>query len=233
VPEVSHSGVTGGYRAFLARYPEQRLSVVLLCNLEDVDASDLARRAAEIFLAGRLRPAAPVEPVQLPPEEISGKAGLYRSRRTGRPLRLVVRDGGLATEEGKALQPVSSSRFQAEDEARFSFEPGGLHLLARDGDEVLFERVAEASPTPAQLAEYAGGYVSEEAEVTYEVVVEEGKLFLRARPDVSQELTPLYAGGFLSSEDWLVRFVRDAAGKVSELSLGLPRVWDLRLPRRR
>ena len=30
--EVSHSGSTGGYRAWLARYPDERLSVAMLCN---------------------------------------------------------------------------------------------------------------------------------------------------------------------------------------------------------
>ncbi|HKG93522.1 MAG TPA: serine hydrolase domain-containing protein, partial [Gemmatimonadaceae bacterium] len=52
--EVSHSGSTAGYRAFLARYPEQRLSVALLCNRGDANPTALARRVADASL-----PAAP------------------------------------------------------------------------------------------------------------------------------------------------------------------------------
>jgi CubicO group peptidase (beta-lactamase class C family) len=33
LPEVSHTGSTAGYRAFLARYPEQRVGVAVLCNI--------------------------------------------------------------------------------------------------------------------------------------------------------------------------------------------------------
>src|SRR5690606_10041355 len=36
VHQVSHTGSTGGYRAFLGRYPEQGVAVALLCNAGDV-----------------------------------------------------------------------------------------------------------------------------------------------------------------------------------------------------
>lgn len=160
VPEVSHSGATAGYRAFLARYPEQHLSVAVLCNAGNASSVELAHKTAEIFLAGHLHPAAP-EP---------------------------SRDNG-----SEASTP---------------------------------------SPTPAQLAEYAGEYASDEAEVVYSFVVENGKLFLKARPDISFELTP-EADGFRDPRGWFLRFLRDGSGKITEISLSVPRVKDLRFQRRR
>jgi hypothetical protein len=139
-------------------------------------------------------------------------------------------------DDGTPLVPLSDSLFWINDQMSFRIEMGPdgrprmLHSLRASGDVVPYEPVAEAAPTPAQLAEYAGEYTSEEAEVTYRVAEEDGKLVVHARPATSYPLTPLYADAFDAS-GVLVRFRRDAAGKVSELSLGTPRVWDLRLAR--
>ena len=58
VPVVSHGGATAGYRAYLARYPEQRLDVALLCNSASVNPAAISNRVAEIFLGDKLQPAA-------------------------------------------------------------------------------------------------------------------------------------------------------------------------------
>ena len=58
VPEVSHSGSTAGYRAFLARYPKQHVSVAVLCNAGNANATQYAHAVAEAYLGGVLKPAA-------------------------------------------------------------------------------------------------------------------------------------------------------------------------------
>ena len=40
-PEVGHSGSTAGYRAHLTRFPQQHLSVAVLCNVASGDAPSL------------------------------------------------------------------------------------------------------------------------------------------------------------------------------------------------
>ena len=52
VNEVSHSGSTAGYQAWLGRYPEPGLSVAVLCNLASANATQLAHQVAEVYLAG-------------------------------------------------------------------------------------------------------------------------------------------------------------------------------------
>lgn len=48
---VSHTGSTSGFRAFLARYPEQQVSVALLCNIGAVNPGAVGQQVARIFLA--------------------------------------------------------------------------------------------------------------------------------------------------------------------------------------
>lgn len=54
VREVSHSGSTAGYRAFLTRYPDQHLSVAVLCNAGDANPTQYAHAVAESFLGDSL-----------------------------------------------------------------------------------------------------------------------------------------------------------------------------------
>jgi CubicO group peptidase (beta-lactamase class C family) len=53
---VRHSGSLMGFRADLVRYPDQRFSVLTMCNLGSVDAGALADRVTELFLGDRLQP---------------------------------------------------------------------------------------------------------------------------------------------------------------------------------
>ncbi|MBM3749070.1 MAG: beta-lactamase family protein [Acidobacteria bacterium] len=46
----SHSGTTIGFRNHIARYPEDRLAVVILANRADVDAVKLGRQIADLYL---------------------------------------------------------------------------------------------------------------------------------------------------------------------------------------
>ena len=55
VPEVAHSGSTAGYRAHLTRYPEQKVSVAVLCNAASANATQFAERVADLYLAGSIK----------------------------------------------------------------------------------------------------------------------------------------------------------------------------------
>jgi CubicO group peptidase (beta-lactamase class C family) len=50
VPQVSHTGSTAGYRAFLARYPQQKLGVALLCNVGSVNPGRVGEQVAAVLL---------------------------------------------------------------------------------------------------------------------------------------------------------------------------------------
>ncbi|MCR4409859.1 MAG: serine hydrolase domain-containing protein [Candidatus Saccharicenans sp.] len=48
-----HYGETAGFRTAIHRFHETGLTVIVLCNREDIDASGLALKLADIFLTGR------------------------------------------------------------------------------------------------------------------------------------------------------------------------------------
>jgi CubicO group peptidase (beta-lactamase class C family) len=210
VREVSHSGSTAGYRAFLARYPDQHTSVAVLCNVASANATDLARQVADIYLGDRLKPASPPSPTDA---ELAAAAGLYRSTVNGQTV--VISEGrtGLGNRS-------------------WVFDPKGAKATDEHGVAETYERVERARPTASDLQSYAGTYTSDEAETVLTVAVENGALVVKRRPSTTIALAPLYADAFSGPQLGMVIFRRDGAGKVTALSVVQERVWDLRFSKK-
>jgi CubicO group peptidase (beta-lactamase class C family) len=235
--EVSHSGATAGYRAYLARYPETGVSVALLCNAGNANP-ELATRAAAIFMADRLAPAggpAPAPAVAVEAAELERRVGMYRSRRTGAPLRMLMADGKLRTGGATELVPIGERvyRFGATP-TRVEFvdaTPVQVRIVYPDGDTVFYEPAAAADSSAANLATYAGEYRSDEAEATYTAEVVDGALVLKMRPSATFRLTPTYADAFSGPGGSIIRFIRGADGRVQAFTFGTDRVRELRFDR--
>ena len=89
---------------------------------------------------------------------------------------------------------------------------------------------AAYKPLPADLTGYAGRFYSDEAEVVYEVSVDGDTVAVKRRPDTVVRLRPLARDEFDSPAGRL-KFIRDTAGRVNEISLRGSRVFDLRFRR--
>ncbi len=217
--EVSHSGSTAGYRAWLGRYPEQGLSVAVVCNLSSANATQLGHQVADVYLTNVIRQHSH-ETAAPDPSTLGAKAGLYRSVRDHQTLSVEFQDGKLRINRPNA----------AGEPAR----PGVLTPISSDvfvlGEGTYYEKVERWYPTAAELDGMKGEYVSDEAEVTFQVALEQNQLVIHRRPDATIALTPTYRDGFSSSLG-SIRFLRDASGRVTELSIGEQRVWDMRFHR--
>jgi Domain of unknown function (DUF3471) len=88
------------------------------------------------------------------------------------------------------------------------------------------------TPSAAQLAAYAGTYVSDEAETTLVAEVADGTLVLKRRPATVIRLTPAAGQDTFTGSIGTITFRRDATGRVVALSVKQDRVWDLRFDRR-
>jgi len=106
--------------------------------------------------------------------------------------------------------------------AAYEGETGAVHP-ARDGNRQF--------RAPADLPAFTGVYTNGEAEVTFTIALENDRLVAHRRPDTVLTLTPTYKDGFNAPGLGSVRFLRDATGKVTEMSIGESRVWDLRFRR--
>ena len=235
---VTHGGATSGYRAFLARYPDEGLSVALLCNAANANPGALANGVAELYLADALGPAPELpQAADVDPEAVARLAGWYRDVRTGEPTRIVQGDDGVLRVGQTPLVPISRTEFHigtSGQRAAWAAPSGSSRAGVRivEGEVVVgrWEPTEPATPGPSELADYVGTYHSDDAETTLTIVLEDGGLVLHRRPAARAPLRPSYPDAFLSPAG-LIRFVRDDSGAVTELSLGQSRVFDLRFQR--
>jgi CubicO group peptidase (beta-lactamase class C family) len=227
--EVSHGGATAAYRAFLSRYPNQRLSVAVLCNASSANAQQYAHEVADLHLAYQLKPpAAPRPKHTLTSDEIDRLQGTYRNKETGVALKLVRDQNRLRVEGGPVLVTMSSSSFVTLNGQTWEIDREGVvRVTDAFGTIDDYERVRPDVLSAEQLKELVGQYVSSDAETTITVAVEGTSLVLERRPDAIVTLTPIYGDTF-SGQLGTVIFRRDSAGRPTAFSVVQDRVWDLR-----
>jgi CubicO group peptidase (beta-lactamase class C family) len=139
---VRHSGSLMGFRADFVRYPAERFSAIVLCNLGSIDAAALADRVTELYLGDRLRPVAaaaratPAAPTPAPPADSAARladgalpaasyAGRFHSTELGATYVIEVEGQGLVLtrrlQGRQVLRPAGADRFTAASQT-FAFE---------------------------------------------------------------------------------------------------------------
>jgi len=231
VREIDHSGATAGYSAHLGRYPDQHVSVAVLCNVAGANATGYAKSVAELYLTG-LRPvAAPTPSHTLTDAEAARLVGLYRSLKPTGAITIARDKDGLIVRNVGRLVPMSATRFATIDLATYEFHGHGqLRVTDEFGTSDAFDRMDPATPDAEALQAFAGRYVSDELETTLDVTLQGDKLVVRRRPDFVAPLTPVWPNGFSSPLGWVI-FARDASGQVISMSINQDRAWDVRFSR--
>jgi len=223
-PEIAHSGATAGYRAWLARFPAQGLSVALLCNGAGVNPVQAGRKVAELYLPPG--PKAPA-PVAQPADELEALPGLYVDERTGSVIRVVAENGALAVRGADRFSPAGKGRYRAGDQD-LTFTAERLERRTLDGETTVYRRMAAVTPAADELADLAGAYSSPEAAGVLIASVRGGALVLTPadRPSNPVLARPLYKDAF-QGDGQLVRVVRGANGKPTGLRFTSGRVYSL------
>jgi CubicO group peptidase (beta-lactamase class C family) len=121
---VSHGGAWAGYRAHIVRYPDQKLSLISLCNLSTSNPGELNERVALLLLEGKLGPASPPAPFVRSllartfaptPAMLAGMAGTYRSPELLADWVVSVRRDSVLARAGISaeypLRPVAADTF--------------------------------------------------------------------------------------------------------------------------
>ena len=105
--------------------------------------------------------------------------------------------------------------------------------MTPDGD-IVYERVEPAHPSDSELATLAGNYESGETGSTLTVAAKAGELTLAIGWNKPVRLRPTFRDAFMMEGGGgatSIVFHRDQTGKVTGLSAGDDRVWDLRFTR--
>lgn len=227
--DVSHGGATAGYQTFLARYPDDKVSVGVMCNGTSPSAGGIAANITdEIF--GPFPETAKTEPAKVSEDELKKFVGIWRNEKTHAPARFAI-ENGVSRWSGARVVPMGGGQFTAGgNQLKFILDKDSKPVFAEtvdsDGEVTRFVAETEWTPTPADLASFKGDWFSEEAGATLTVALEADKAFIKQRPSTSLQMQPLYKDHF-SVQGYVVWFTRDKNGKVSGMHVGASRMRDM------
>ncbi len=223
---VTHSGIFVGFRTEMIRFPEEKLTVVCLCNLRTINPSFLAKRVADLLLfeEGANVPEAAAF-VSLPEAELEQFTGVYRHYQMG--VISVAREGEdllvRSPSNQYRIRPVGAFRFKTVEgtgsiEAAFEVgeQTARVEIIVEEERRYTFEKV-RGSETLIQTP-YSAAYYSEELGATYVIRAENERLFLDF---VTAPSSPLIAS---RTDEFIVgglelAFFRDDRGQVSGFRL--------------
>ncbi len=220
-PVVEHSGGTFGYRTELLRFPEQRFSVITLCNLASANVEGLSRQVADVYLGDKLLPDADATaPARYP--DPTPFAGTYLDPRNYVIYNFTVDDGKLMA-WGAVLRRTGANKFRDLVGNPITFEQKNGVMTARldlEG-ETYFDgkKVPDIHLSPAELGAFTGRYRSEELDATYAIGVEQGGLTLTIRDQPPIKLKPIAPQEFEAGDLGAILFREDAKHRVTGLTL--------------
>ncbi len=238
---VSHSGGAAGFSTWMGHVPEHGLSVAVSCNFDPVSATALAARVSDLYLpplpeaaraeaAAAAAGAAGVDPAP--------RAGLFFDERTGEPMRLQVAEGRLRIANGPPLVPLSAERFRplrpdlffrSQDAFEVTFLSNDrFELKSMEGETARYRRARPWTPTAADLQGVDGRYESGELGSVFEILPGASGIVMRFEraPEKALELEPVERDTYMFRM-MIVRFRRDAAGRVVGFDYGNPVVRSM------
>lgn len=246
--EIQHGGADAGYRSFLTRFPDEKLSVVVLSNAAEFNSGDMAHKVVDIYLKDKIK----TEPVAAAKKEESPKTvGVAVDQATlntylgdfelqpGFNISVTLNNNqlfGQATGQSAfKLTPLSNTEFKVEGvDAKVEFVPNGgekvntlkLHQAGRIMDA---PRSKGFDKNAVNLAEFSGSFYSEELSTTYDFVVVGGKLMAQHSRHSDFEILPIKKDIF-SGQAWFfgqIEFVRDANNGITGCKVSNGRVRNL------
>lgn len=234
---VRHGGSWAGYRAELLRFPDERTSVIVLCNLGTADPEARANRVADAILSTRFTEPAPPPPTASGGDSraVAAFAGTYWNADRMSVLQFVGHERGLALAAGGTPRPLAAVadgkyRIGTED-VHYRFVPGDPRRVERQGDDdppVTFLEQPAWTPGPDALDAFAGVYRSEELQTRWTLERDGTSLVLRDLRQPKRILNPAFKGVF-TSDGVAVRF--DSTDRPTSFVVGAGRARGMRFAR--
>lgn len=242
VTNISHTGSWAGYRTIISNYPDDELSIILLSNNAEFDATAWASRVADLFLAKKFtspttmsETTGDLPTITVDPGLLQTYAGTYQLG-PGWAVTLTVESGRLMTQaNGEAKFPMDAksdtvfwiSAYGAS--MTFVKGPNGKVDLLRY-KSIQARRILPWQPAPGRLGEYMGTYYSDELATQYTIDTAGNRLVLHHRRlgDLILEADPTREDQF-GNDIGSFLFVRDdGTQKITGFRISGGRVKNLR-----
>jgi len=187
---INHSGRDLGMRSQLLCLPDEKLAVILFSNSEEVNAVNLSYKVIDLFLESKEGIVEEKECYVHSSTELKRLEGDYQEINSDLGMKIFIEDNVLKAKSsfGRNLIPlkeVAKNKFHRVQNSSVGYQFFNNENkecdLAVDfgGAKFYFERVKLQNPELVNFNDFIGTYYSEELGVTYQLFIENRKLFRR------------------------------------------------------
>lgn len=233
-----HPGAFLGYRAELMRFPEKKVSIVCLGNVEEINPEAITRQIADIYLyhqtdirAEELRPDYDIELMRSITGKYETDAGIFIDVKYENGLL----KGQAAGQVKQVLRPLSPNIYgigDTDDSVQFESNDKGVTdqlIIRQKRGNTVAKKLALVS---GNKDEYAGRYHSKEQNATYSFFIENGILMFKvgSNPKEKCEILEKYDKAefeYKNLERATISFFRNNVGKVTGFNLSSGRVTGI------
>jgi len=187
---IHHSGYGLGGQSQIIAVPELKIAIILLTNLESIDPSLLSYKILDLFLPDQKHEqrtsSKPFNPKR---KELLRFVGQYKELNSDMKMEITLENDTLKSlgSQGKkpiALVPSEKDKFYRMNNSnvQYDFVLGAKYgcdlIVYFGGTPFYFLRAQFINPDSIILKDFVGKYHSSELSVNYEIVLENGDLFL-------------------------------------------------------
>jgi CubicO group peptidase (beta-lactamase class C family) len=247
---VRHAGSFAGYRSVILRFPDERVSVIILANRDDANLWTMSYQLADVLLKEKfIAVSKKTETKTVNPEitHIKEKFSLAQitgnyEREPGSLFKFSIKNDSLQLVEWWSNEPLmlinteGNTYKEANNPSdQFIFSELKNHLtqkLTVSGPSFKFisKRKEKIDFSALNLADYSGDFYSEEIDATHLLFLEDGKLKVKIAINEVLALAPYNIDTFYS-DDYFVHFSR-TNGKVSGFNLKAGWVTNLKFKKK-
>ena len=222
LPTVEHGGALFGYRTEFLRFPQQRFSVIVLCNVSSAYPEGLARKTADLYLQEDFAPASGESQPSPGFPDPATFAGTYLDPRT-KTIYKFTADRGNLIGWGESLRRIDANKFYdlGNGVITFDSENGAMRASLRIPGELYFsgDRIQPLQLGVVELSTFTGNFHSDELDSTYTLSVEDKRLTVKRRSNAPVPLDAATKNEFYSGELGTIVFYTDANHHVSGFNL--------------
>jgi CubicO group peptidase (beta-lactamase class C family) len=222
---VEHSGATFGYRTKLLRFPEQRFSVITLCNVASADVDALAGKISDLYLETQLKPEASASAESRASPDPALFAGTYLDPRTHTIFTFIAANGNLMA-WGSKLRRLGANEFSdlVGNPIVFQSVDGTMTATLTLQSEIFFSgnRAPDIHLAESALSAFTGNYHSDELEANYKVSLVKAALTLKYGDQPPVNLIPVAANEFQAGDLGTIVFQVAGNSHISGLTLFSP-----------
>jgi CubicO group peptidase (beta-lactamase class C family) len=218
---------TGGHEAFatqLSYFPDHDLGIIAISNFGRKGWL-ATTKIAELLLEDQMTSPVNNENAQIAikKEKLEQFAGLYLASTLNRTQNIIMSEDSLTIGGQTKLIPSSQNTFRINGwNGAFQFDNLSnktMQLTVTTGTKMVYTRVENWTPNKAELTNFEGDYWSDELETVYHLVLKDEKLTINHRWLGAITLEPVTHDLFKTDWGYNVKFVRNAAGEISGLSM--------------